>query len=200
MLDWAYANGLRASEAPFRSVGRGLPKQPKKAGMPYEDVPEFLKYLHTKENVSRSALEFLILTATCSDEVRGATMDEIDSSNHLWTIPAERMKMGKAHTIPLTESPLDVLERVRLYFAPISNLVFPGKNVKRPLSDMTLIKVLRAAELPYTVHGFRSSFCDWVAEQTSYSAEIRNSVSQHRRVSRARKTCGHFSSPPARCQ
>ena len=61
------------------------------------------------------------------------------------------MKMGKAHTIPLTESPLDVLERVRLYFAPISNLVFPGKNVKRPLSDMTLIKVLRAAELPYTI-------------------------------------------------
>ena len=94
-----------------------MPKQPKKdnhfAAMPYEEVPEFLKYLRTKENVSRLALEFLILTATRSGEVRGATMDEIDSCNHLWTIPAERMKMGKAHTIPLTASALDVLERVR---------------------------------------------------------------------------------------
>ncbi|GAA0475456.1 hypothetical protein GCM10009096_16430 [Parasphingorhabdus litoris] len=122
VLDWAYANGLRASEAPLRSVGRGLPKQPKRdnhfAAMPYEDVPEFVKYLRTKENVSRLALEFLILTATCSGEVRGATMNEIDRCNRLWTIPAERMKMAKAHTIPLTASALDVLERVRPYFAP----------------------------------------------------------------------------------
>lgn len=183
VLDWSYANGLRASEAPLRSVGRGLPKQPKKdnhfAAMPYEEIPEFLKYLRTKENVSRLALEFLILTATRSGEVRGATMDEINSSNHLWTIPAERMKMGKAHTIPLSTSALHVLERVRPYFAPVSNLIFPGKNVKRPLSDMTLIKVLRVAELPYTVHGFRSSFRDWVAEQTSYSGEIAEAALAH---------------------
>ena len=162
VLDWSYANGFRASEAPMRSVRRGLPKQPKKdkhfAAMPYDDVPEFLKYLRTKENVSRLALEFLILTATRSGEVRGTKMDEIDIRNRLWTIPAERMKMGKAHTIPLTDSALDILERVKSYFAPVSNLTSPGKNVKRPLSDMTMLQVLKVAKLPYTVHGFRSSF------------------------------------------
>ncbi len=183
VLDWSYANGFRSSEAPLRSVGRGLPKQPKKGGhfaaMPYEQLPEFLVTLHSKENVSRLALEFLILTATRSGEVRGAKWNEIDIGNRLWTIPAERMKAGKAHSIPLTDTALTVLERARTYHAPVSNLVFPGKNVKRPLSDMTLLKVLRVAELPYTVHGFRSTFRDWVAEQTSYAGEVAEAALAH---------------------
>jgi integrase len=183
VLDWSYANGFRSSEAPLRSVGRGLPRQPKKDGhfaaMPYEGVPAFINRLRSKENVSRLALEFLILTATRSGEVRGAKMDEIDLGNRLWTIPAQRMKMGKAHAIPLTDSALDILRRVRPYFAPVSNLIFPGKNVMRPLSDMTLLKVLRVAELPYTVHGFRSSFRDWAAEQTSYPGEVAEAALAH---------------------
>lgn len=183
VLDWSYANGFRSTEAPLRSIGRGLPKQPKKDGhfaaMPYEEVPAFLNHLRSKENVSRLALEFLILTATRSGEVRGAKMDEIDIRNRLWTIPAERMKMGKAHAIPLTDSALDVLRRVEPFFAPVSNLIFPGKNVKRPLSDMTLLKVLKIASLPYTVHGFRSSFRDWVAEQTSYPGEVAEAALAH---------------------
>ncbi|MEH6714814.1 tyrosine-type recombinase/integrase [Parasphingorhabdus flavimaris] len=183
VLDWSYANGFRSTEAPLRSVGRGLPKQPKKDGhfaaMPYEEVPAFLQSLRSKQNVSRLALEFLILTATRSGEVRGAEMGEIDIDNRLWTIPAERMKMGKVHAIPLTDSALDVLRRVEPFFAPVSNLIFPGKNVKRPLSDMTLLKVLKIASLPYTVHGFRSSFRDWVAEQTSYPGEVAEAALAH---------------------
>ncbi|QJB67991.1 tyrosine-type recombinase/integrase [Parasphingorhabdus halotolerans] len=183
VLDWSYANGFRSSEAPLRSVGRGLPKQPKQDGhfaaMPYEQLPLFLASLRSKENVSRLALEFLILTATRSGEVRGAKWDEIDIRSRLWTIPAERMKAGKAHSIPVTDAAVVVLERARIYYAPVSNLVFPGKNVKRPLSDMTLLKVLRVAELPYTVHGFRSSFRDWVAEQTSYTGEVAEAALAH---------------------
>ncbi|QJB68237.1 tyrosine-type recombinase/integrase [Parasphingorhabdus halotolerans] len=183
VLDWSYANGFRTSEAPLRSISRGLPKQPKKDGhfaaMPYAEVPAFISHLRSKENVSRLALEFLILTATRSGEVRGAKMDEIDLGNRLWTIPAQRMKMGKTHAIPLTDSTLDVLQRVQPYFAPVSNLIFPGKNVKRPLSDMTLLKVLRVADLPYTVHGFRSSFRDWAAEQTSYPGEVAEAALAH---------------------
>lgn len=183
VLDWSYANGFRLTEAPLRSVSRGLPKQPKKDGhfaaMPYEQLPEFLVSLRSKENVSRLALEFLLLTATRSGEVRGAKWNEIDASNRIWTIPAERMKAGKAHSIPLTDAAVVVLERARTYHAPVSNLIFPGKNVKRPLSDMTLLKVLRVAELPYTVHGFRSSFRDWVAEKTSYTGEIAEAALAH---------------------
>ena len=147
--------------------------------MPYEGVPEFLVHLRTKENVSRLALEFLILTATRSGEVRGASWDEIDVCNRLWTIPAKRMKMGKAHSIPLTQAAISILERAKSYHAPVSKLIFPGKNVKRPLSDMTLLKVLKVVNLPYTVHGFRSSFRDWVAEQTDFPGEVAEAALAH---------------------
>lgn len=183
VLDWAYANGMRPTEAPMRSVSRVLPRQPKKDGhfaaMPYDAVPRFVAHLHAGLSVSRLALEFLILTAARSGEVRGAQWKEIDLEAKLWTIPASRMKVGKEHVVPLSAAAIDVLECARQFHAPCSNLIFPGRDVRRPLSDMTLLKVLHCAELPYTVHGFRSAFRDWAAEQTSYPGEVAEAALAH---------------------
>lgn len=183
VLDWAYANGMRATEAPMRSLSRALPRQPKQDGhfaaMPYEDVPEFLKHLQKRTSVARLALEFLILTASRSGEVRGAKWAEINLDAKLWTVPAERMKVGKEHVVPLTDAAIDVLERARPYYAECSDLVFPGRNVLRPMSDMTLLKILRYAKLPFTVHGFRSAFRDWAAEKTSYPGEVAEAALAH---------------------
>jgi len=183
VLDWAYANGMRATEAPMRSLSRALPRQPKQDGhfaaMPYEDVPTFLKHLHKRTSVARLGLEFLILTASRSGEVRGAKWAEINLDAKLWTVPAERMKVGKKHLVPLTDAAIDVLERARPYYAECSNLVFPGRNVLRPMSDMTLLKILRYAKLPFTVHGFRSAFRDWAAEKTSYPGEVAEAALAH---------------------
>ena len=183
VLDWAYANGMRAPEAPMRSLSRALPRQPKQDGhfaaMPYEDVPTFLKHLHKRTSLARLGLEFLILTASRSGEVRGAKSAEINLDAKLWTVPAERMKVGKEHVVPLTEAAIDVLERARPYYAECSDLVFPGRNVLRPMSDMTLLKILRYAKLPFTVHGFRSAFRDWAAEKTSYPGEVAEAALAH---------------------
>lgn len=183
VLDWAYASGMRSTEAPMRSVSRVLPRQPKKDGhfaaMPYDAVSAFMAHLHSRVSVPRLALEFLILTAARSGEVRGAKWNEIDLSTKLWTIPASRMKVGKEHVVPLSAPAIDVLERARQFHAPCSNLLFPGRDVRRPLSDMTLLKILRYSELPYTVHGFRSAFRDWAAEQTSYPGEVAEAALAH---------------------
>ncbi|MGV3555274.1 MAG: tyrosine-type recombinase/integrase [Croceibacterium sp.] len=183
VLDWAYVNGMRPTEAPMRSLGRALPRQPRRdehfAAMPYEDIPAFFDHLHKRTSVPRLALEFLILCASRSGEVRGAKLTEVDFKAKLWTVPAERMKVGKEHVVPLSDAALDVLERVRPFYAECSGLIFPGKNVLRPMSDMTLLKILRYAELPFTVHGFRSSFRDWAAEKSSYPGEVAESALAH---------------------
>ena len=183
VLDWAYANGMRATEAPMRSLSRALPRQPKQDGhfaaMPYENVPTFLKHLHKRTSVARLALEFLILTASRSGEVRGAKWAEINLGAKLWTVPAKRMKVGKEHVVPLTDTAIDVLERAKPYYAECSDLIFPGRNVLRPMSDMTLLKILQYAKLPFTVHGFRSAFRDWAAEKTSYPGEVAEAALAH---------------------
>ena len=183
VLDWAYANGMRATEAPMRSLSRALPRQPKQDGhfaaMPYENVPTFLKHLHKRTSVARLALEFLILTASRSGEVRGGKWAEINLGAKLWTVPAKRMKVGKEHVVPLTDTAIDVLERAKPYYAECSDLIFPGRNVLRPMSDMTLLKILRYAKLPFTVHGFRSAFRDWAAEKTSYPGEVAEAALAH---------------------
>jgi integrase len=183
VLDWAYANGMRPTEAPMRSLSRALPRQPRKDGhfaaMPYEDLPAFMTHLQGRLSVPRLALEFLILTAARSGEVRGAKWNEIDLEAKLWTVPASRMKMGKDHVIPLSNAVMDVLERAKPFRAPCTQLVFPGRDIRCPLSDMTLLKILRYAELPCTVHGFRSAFRDWTAEQTSYPGEVAEAALAH---------------------
>ena len=171
VLDFAHGQGWRSGEAPMRAVAKGLPKQAKKGGhfsaMPYAELPTFVAALRgTETSLGRLALQFAILTAARSGEVRGSTWDEIDMNKALWTIPAERMKAGEAHSVPLSEAALAVLREVRAFITGRKGEpIFPGLKGK-PLSDMTLAKALRVAGGEgVTVHGMRSTFRDWVAEK-----------------------------------
>ena len=183
ILDWSYAKGYRTTEAPMRSIAKGLPKQPRKSGhfaaMPFEDVPAFLAKLRSRTSIGRLALEFLILNASRSGEVRGACWSEIDLEGRIWSIPAERMKVDREHHVPLTPQAMDVIERARVFRCEASDLVFPGQRPKLPMSDMTLLKIVRDMDLDCTVHGFRSSFRDWVAEETDYQGEVAEAALAH---------------------
>lgn len=183
VLDWSYTRGFRATEAPMRSLSRGLPRQPKRdkhfAALPYQQIPGFLWKLAERETVARLALEALILTAGRSSEIRGATWSELDLAAAKWIVPAERMKMGRAHVVPLSPEAVEAFERAKRFRVGASDLVFPGQNVKKPISATTLLKILSDMDLGITVHGFRSAFRDWVAEQTDYSGEIAEAALAH---------------------
>ena len=129
--------------------------------------------------MGRLALEALILTATRSGEIRGATWGEVDLDNALWTIPAERMKAGKEHAVPLSSAALGVFQRAQGYREGRSELVFPGQRGGKPLSDMTLTKICRDMEVAAVPHGFRSSFRDWVAEETDFDGDIAEMALAH---------------------
>lgn len=183
VLDFAHARGWREGEAPMRAVAKGLPSQPKKTGrfraMPYTDVPRFVAKLREIESFGALALEALILTACRSGEIRGACWDEIDFDAKLWTIPAGRMKAGRTHIVPLSTQALDVFERAATLRIADTPLVFPGQKRGKPLSDMTLLKILRDQNEPYTVHGFRSSFRDWAAECSDQPGEVAEAALAH---------------------
>jgi integrase len=183
VLDWSYAKGYRPTEAPMRSLSKGLPRQPRKDGhfaaMPFTDVPKLIARLRERSSVGRLAMEALILTAARSGEIRGATWNEIDLEGGMWTVPADRMKMGRVHHVPLAPEAIDVFQRAEALRAPCSQLVFPGQRLKNQLSDMTLLKVMRDMETGVTVHGVRSAFRDWVAEETSYPGEVAEAALAH---------------------
>jgi integrase len=135
------------------------------AAMPYSDVPSFVAGLKVKDDtMGRLALLFVILTGARSGEVRQARWSHIDLATKLWTRPANLMKSRTAHVITLSDAAIGVLKRAAaLRSAKPDELIFSVGG--RPLSDMTLTKVMREAKAPYTVHGFRSSFRDWAAEK-----------------------------------
>lgn len=174
VLDYAHAKGWRAKEAPSTmgslKSGKGLPKQVRekqhRKAMPYADVPAFLATMRGEKIASfgRLALELTVLTATRSVEARAAEWSEFDLKAGHWTIPASRMKRSKSHIVPLSKAALAVLERAAALRIAGTNLVFPGAN-NGPMSDMTMLKVLRDAKEPYHVHGFRSAFTDWAADR-----------------------------------
>lgn len=172
VLDYSHAKGWRSREAPSGNgslkAGRGLPRQVKvrenRKAMPYVALPGFLTALRRKPSFGRLALELLILTGVRSQEVRLATWSEFDLESRLWTIPAEHMKRNKAHIVPLSDEALAVLAKADALRMSESDVVFPGVAGK-PMSDMTLLKVLRDMSEPYHVHGFRSAFTDWAANE-----------------------------------
>jgi integrase len=183
VLDWAFASGYRETEAPMRSITKGLPRQPKKDGhfaaMPYADVAAFMVRLRERESFSRLALQFAVLTAARSGEVRGAAWTEIDIKNALWTIPKERMKAQREHVVPLSKPALRIIERCRELRTRDCPLIFPGMKGDKPLSDMTLTKLLREMKQPYTAHGFRSAFRDWASEETDVQGEVAEAALAH---------------------
>jgi integrase len=171
VLDYAHAKGWRSSEAPSGNgslkAGRGLPRQVKeqvhRKAMPYVEIPSFIQALQRKHSYGRLALELLILTGVRSQEARLAKWDEFDLELALWTVPADHMKRAKAHIVPLSHAAFSVLNRAAALRLAGSDFVFPGVN--GAMSDMTLLKVLRDAGEPYHVHGFRSAFTDWAANE-----------------------------------
>ena len=134
------------------------------------EVAGFMVALGSREGISARALEFTILTAARSGEVRNARWDQLDLDRGWWTIPADRMKAGREHRVPLSKRALAVIEQM-----PVVDdcaLIFPGFR-NRPLSDMSLSAVLKRMSVNNaTVHGFRSTFRDWAAEHTHHHPEV----------------------------
>jgi integrase len=138
--------------------------------MPYQELRGFMKELRGRSGMGAKALELLILTGCRSGEIRGATWSEIDLDNNVWIIPARRMKMAQEHRVPLSEPAVSLL--TGLPRIEDTDLVFPSSKPRTPLSDMTLSAVLqRCGGEDFTVHGFRSSFREWLAETTNYPNE-----------------------------
>ena len=186
VLDAAKARGLRTGENPARWRGHLanlLPKRQKlqrghHAAMPYRDVPGFLNLLRVSDGVSARALEFLILSASRSGEVLGAQWPEIDRDGKVWTVPGGRMKAGREHRVPLTNRMLKILDEMELIRS--GPFIFPGQKRGRPLSGMAMEMLLRRMKIENaTVHGFRSAFRDWAAEETSFPREVAEAALAH---------------------
>lgn len=186
VLDAAKARGLREGDNPARWRGHLanlLPKRQKlarghHAAMPYPDVPDFIERLRTAGGMSGLALEFCVLAAARSGEVLGARWEEIDTEQKVWTVPASRMKSGREHRVPLTDRMLGILSNVGE--ARSSEFVFPGQKRGRPLSSMAMEMLLRRMKIESaTVHGFRSAFRDWAAEETTFPREVAEAALAH---------------------
>lgn len=183
VIDWAIAKNYRAHPLPMNAINKSLPKvrnrQNHLAALHYSKVAAFVSKLRERESIGRLAFEFLILTAARSGEVRGALWSEIDLTERTWTIPAERMKADVEHIVPLSDAALDVLKRARVHKEDRNDLVFPGTRHGKPMSDMTLTKICRDAEVDAVPHGFRSSFRDWVSEETDFDRDVAEMALAH---------------------
>lgn len=146
------------------------------AALAIDDMHGFMQRLRGAEGMGARALEFAILTAARSGEVRGATWAEMDLQAGVWTVPAERMKSGREHRAPLSEPALELLHALPRFEGV--DYVFPGATAA-PLSDMTLTAVLRRLKVEATAHGFRSTFRDWAAERTNTPNEVAEMALAH---------------------
>jgi integrase len=181
VLAAATARGLRegANPAQWRNhLDRLLPTQPTSSrthhgAMAYPEVPELIKRLHENGSVSALALEFLILSASRTSEVLLAQWSEIDFNQSVWTIPWLRMKAKKEHRVPLSGRSVEILKTMSDFGK--EGFIFPGRLVNRPLSNMALEALLRRFDLKknnVTVHGFRSSFRDYIGEETDFPRDL----------------------------
>lgn len=184
VLNWAHAREYRTTQIPNAAVGLGLGPQRESRGnfaaLPYSEISGVIVKLRQSGNIGSLALEFTILTAARSGEVRGATWGEFDLDAKLWTIPGERMKAGKEHVVPLSPRAVDIVEHVKSIRSS-ATIVFPGLKGK-PMSDATMAKALREAGVPRergTVHGMRSAFRDWISEETSFPGDVAEAALAH---------------------
>jgi integrase len=188
VLDAATVRGFREGPNPAQwkgNLAHVLPAPAKvrkvahHAALPFDEMPAFLAALRGRSGMSAQALEFTALTAARTGEVLGARWGEVDVGAKVWTVPAARMKAGREHRVPLSDAALAVLTNVR----PLALLhdgkpdpeapVFPGPRRALPMSNMTMLMLLRRMKRDdLTAHGFRSSFSDWAAESTAYPREV----------------------------
>lgn len=187
VIDYGIAHGWRQTDNPARWRGlldKIMPKRQKltrghHAALPYAMAPAVVAKLRESSGTAARAVEFLILTAGRSGEVRGATFDEIDTEARTWTVPADRMKAGKEHAVPLTDRALAIVETMRQ--RATTPLIFGGGVDGRPISDTAMTKALRLAspDKTATLHGMRSSFRDWCGEETDTPREIAEHALAH---------------------
>lgn len=189
VLDAARAKGHRSGENPARWRGHLDKLLPKRqtlsrghhAAMPYDELPSFIVRLREcqSNSVAAQALEFTILTAARTGEVREARWEEIDLERQVWTVPAGRMKAGREHRVPLCGRAVEILRKVATTNGGGRTFVFPGGKQDAPLSVMALDMVLRRLGADCTVHGFRSSFRDWAGNETSFPREVAEAALAH---------------------
>jgi integrase len=183
VLDWAIAREFRQGPNPARWRGhldkilpahRKLRTKTHHPALPWQDAPRFLQELRQRDDLSARALEFLVLTAARTGEVLGATWDEVDLPQALWTVPAVRIKAGREHRVPLVPRCIEILQN-----QPRGSLLFPGRRGE-PLWVNGFNHLMK--QLGYTgatAHGFRSSFRDWCGEATNYPREIAEAALAH---------------------
>lgn len=188
VLDAATVRGFRQGPNPAQwkgNLAHILPARTKvrkvrhHAALPFDEMPGFLAALRSREGMAARALEFAILTAARTGEVLGARWGEVDLPAKVWTVPAERMKAGREHRVPLSDAAFAVLDAVRPWalirdgvLVPAAP-VFPGSRKALLMSNMTMLMLLRRMKREdLTAHGFRSTFSDWAAERTTYPREV----------------------------
>jgi integrase len=190
ILDWATVCGYREGDNPARwkaQLDHLLPNISRAkrithyAALGYTQMAELMLSLREQAGNGAKALEFAILIACRSGEVRLAAWEEIDLDSRVWVIPGERMKAGKEHRVPLSDAAIAVLEQMD----QSTKLIFPGRGEGKALSDMSLSAVLRRmGRSDLTVHGFRSTFRDWASERTNYPSDVAEMALAHTIVNR----------------
>jgi integrase len=205
VLDYAKAREWRGGENPARwrgHVANMLPKRNKARSvqhhpaLPWARIGSFLVALRAEPGVAALALEFVVLTATRTNETVGARWGEFDLAAKVWTVPADRMKAAKEHRVPLSAAALEALAKaakLQTDNAPTA-YVFPGSRPKKPLSNMAMVMLLRrmneapkgaspfwcdASGTAVVPHGFRSTFRDWASESTGYAGEVAEAALAH---------------------
>lgn len=183
ILDAAKARGYRNGENPARwrgHIAQILPARSRLTrghhkAMAYDAIPAFVGKLREREAVAALALEFTILTGARTGETIGATWDEVDLQKAIWIVPAERMKAGKEHRVPLSPRAVEILEATK---ALGKDALFPAAK-GGAMSGMAMTMLLRRMKVDVTVHGFRSGFRDWAAECTGYAHEVAEMALAH---------------------
>lgn len=193
VLAWATVRGFRQGDNPARWRGHLKEMLPAKSkihkvkhhpALAYDQAPAFMADLRTRDSISARALEFTILNASRTEETIGARWDEIDLTSKIWTVPAARMKAEKDHRVPLTPCSIEILKALPREAG--GEFVFPGGKAKQHLSNAAMAELLKGMAYPSTtpgrlatVHGFRSTFRDWAAEQTNYPREVAEAALAH---------------------
>jgi integrase len=184
VLDVARSKGFRTGENPVTAIHEAqiLPKvraKPKHhKAMAWQDIPAFYADLKTRDAMTASALRFTCLAGSRTNEVLGLRWEEIDFDNRLWVCPAERMKTGDEHRVPLTDEMLSIIEPLK---AMQSDFVFEGQKRHKPLSNMGMLMLLRRMQNEdSTVHGLRSTFRDWASEVANAPREVAEMCLSHR--------------------
>jgi integrase len=181
VLDWATARGARSGDNPARWKGhlehllKDCHRVRHHEAMPYDAIPEFMAELRARAGTAARALEYLVLCASRSGEVLGATWPEIDVDRNTWTIPAGRMKANKDHTVPLSPAALEILAAQ----SRETKFVFAAPRSGAAMERHALADVMKAMGRRETVHGFRSTFSDWAADNTGYPQEVREQALAH---------------------